>query len=72
MATTPVFLPEFHGQRSLVAYSPWGHKESDMTEWLSSHAYVKIRQFDNGILKKYDTLSKNPLILMISLDIFFF
>ena len=32
----PVFLPgEFHGQRSLVGYSPWGHQESDMTEWLS-------------------------------------
>ena len=24
---TPVFLPgEFHGQRSLVGYSPWGHR----------------------------------------------
>ena len=24
---TPVFLPgEFHGQRSLAGYSPWGHK----------------------------------------------
>ena len=30
---TPVFLPgEFHGQRSLVHYSPWGHKESYVTE----------------------------------------
>ena len=30
-----VFLPgESHGQRSLVGYSPWGHKESDTTEWL--------------------------------------
>ena len=30
---TPVFLPgEFHGQRSLAGYSPWGCKESDMTE----------------------------------------
>ena len=30
---TPVFLPgESHGQRSLVGYSPQGHKESDMTE----------------------------------------
>ena len=30
---TLVFLPgEFHGQRSLVGYSPWGHKELDMTE----------------------------------------
>ena len=33
MATTPVFLPgKFHVQRSLVGYSPQGHKESDMTE----------------------------------------
>ena len=31
----PVFLPgESHGRRSLVGYSPWGHKESDMTEQL--------------------------------------
>ena len=30
---TPVFLPgEFHRQRSLEGYSPWGHKESDMME----------------------------------------
>ena len=28
-----VFLPgEFHGQRNLVAYSPWDHKELDRTE----------------------------------------
>ena len=26
---------EFHGQRSLVAYSQWGCKELDMTEWLT-------------------------------------
>ena len=25
-----------HGQRSLVAYSPWGCKESDMTEQLNN------------------------------------
>ena len=30
---TPVFLPgEFHGQRSLGGYGPWGLKELDMTE----------------------------------------
>ena len=30
---TPVFLPgESPGQRNLVGYSPWGHKESDTTE----------------------------------------
>ena len=31
--TTPVFLPgEFHGERNLVGYSPWGHKELDVTK----------------------------------------
>ena len=35
MQPTPVFLPgEFHGQWSLVGYSPRGHKESDRTEGL--------------------------------------
>jgi len=38
---TPVFLPEeFHGQRSLVGYSPWRQKELDTTEQL-------ILQFKN-------------------------
>ena len=30
---TPLFLPgKSHGQRTLVGYYPWGHKEVDMTE----------------------------------------
>ena len=34
---TPVFLPEkSHGQGSLVGYSPWGCKELDTTERLST------------------------------------
>ena len=34
---TPALLPgKLHGLRSLVGYSPWGHKESDTTEWLHS------------------------------------
>ena len=34
---TPIFLSgESRGQKSLVGYSPWRHKESDMTKWLSS------------------------------------
>ena len=33
MAThSSILAGESHGQRSLVSYSPWGHKESDMTE----------------------------------------
>ena len=32
---TLIFLPgEFHGQRSLAGYTPWGRRESDRTEQL--------------------------------------
>ena len=42
---TAVFLPgKFYGQRSLVGYSPWGHKESDTTEQLHFH-FIKIVKF---------------------------
>ena len=33
---TSAFLNrKFQGQRNLAGYSPWGHKEPDMTEWLN-------------------------------------
>ena len=36
MATnSSILASEFQGQRSLVGYSPWGHKESDTTERLT-------------------------------------
>ena len=28
---------KFHGQSGPAGYSPWGHKESDMTEPLNTH-----------------------------------
>ena len=38
LETHSSILPgESHGQRSLVGYSPWSHKESDMTEELILH-----------------------------------
>ena len=41
--TTPVFLPgESHGQRSLVAYSPWGRRESDLTKAIKHACTVAI------------------------------
>ena len=41
--STPVSLPgKSHGQRNLVGNSPRGHKESDTTEWLSTHTCVRI------------------------------
>ena len=58
---TPVFLPgELHGQRSLVGYSPCGHKESDTTERLThtcarthTHTHTgirgQIRRADSGV-----------------------
>ena len=40
---TPAFLPgESHGQRSLVGYSPWGHKELDTTEQLTVNTSLYI------------------------------
>ena len=40
---TPVFLPgESHGQRSLMGYSPCGHKEPDKTEQLNTHILLYI------------------------------
>ena len=39
---TPVLLlGKSHGQRTLVGYSPWGHKESDMTERLHFLSLIK-------------------------------
>ena len=38
-----------HGQRSLVGYSPWGHKELDTTEWLNTrhHNQLTLRNRSN-------------------------
>ena len=41
---TPVFLPgKFHGQRSLVGFSPRGRKELDTTEY--AHVYIIHLQY---------------------------
>ena len=38
---TPVFLPEkFHGKRSLGEYSPWGSRESNMTEYVHKCTHI--------------------------------
>ena len=44
---TPIFLAgKSHGQRSLAAYSPWGHKESDPTE----HKHHQPRELALAVL----------------------
>ena len=43
---TSALLPgESHGQKSLVDYSPWGHKESDMTE-AAEHTHARTQARD--------------------------
>ena len=50
---TPVFWPgEFHGR-----YSPWGRKESDMTEWLSCSLSSKLL-LQRSAPFVYDTLTQ--------------
>ena len=47
--STPVVLPgKSHGQRSLVGYSPWGHKKSDTTERLHFTHSVLTMGFPHG------------------------
>ena len=47
MAIPPVLLPgKFQGQRSLVGYHPWCHKEADTTEQLAlSLLFILLPQF---------------------------
>ena len=46
---TPVLLPgKSHGQRSLVGCRPWGHEESDTTEWLHFHFSLSCTGEGNG------------------------
>ena len=59
---TPVFLPgKSHGQRSLVGYSPWGHKELDMTERLKHHHHTRLLPDYSGraVLWRVTTISEH-------------
>ena len=57
----PVFLPgKFHGQRRLASYSPWGHKEWDMTEYNRKYVLALTRH----------KCFNNQLFLHVSLALF--
>ena len=62
--STPIFLPEkFHGQRSLVGCSPWGCKESYMTE--HEHAKMSPKHKFSRIINPYShPLPTYPTALM--------
>ena len=58
---TPVFLPgKSHGPRSLVGYSPWGHKESDMTEQFHFHLQTVVE-----VVKIMVTSLKSPIHVLL-------
>ena len=42
-AHSSILAWESHGQRSLKGYSPQGHKESDVTQWLNMPAHTHAR-----------------------------
>ena len=53
------FLPgKLHGQRILVGYRPWCHKESDMTEHTYAHSYV-ISEIMEWLCKNWKHLTSN-------------
>ena len=80
---TSVFLPgKFHGQRTLVGYSPWGHKQSDMNERLTFSLSFRILKTQEGIgqfnhhilftiLRIYDTSSVKNAVFQKFLFIYF-
>ena len=62
----PVFLPaEFHEQKSLVGYSPKGHKESDTTEQLSTgKSFIFPLIFATGHNYRYSLFQFHPVAFL--------
>ena len=67
--STPVSMPEnSHEQRSLAGYCPWGHKDPDMTEQLSTNRtdnsnsfLIRLSVLGNidVLLRKFDAIPKH-------------
>ena len=59
-------LENSHGPRSLAGYSPWGHKEPDMTEqWAYKHILPRSKwlliSWQGLIVKRHSTRFWDPL-----------
>ena len=66
MKLAPVFLPgKFHGQRSLVSYSPWDHKESDTTKQLT---YTHTQMQDIAYITDQSSVKKETQLSMQTVD----
>ena len=63
---TPVFLPgESHGKRSLVGYSPWGHKELDTTEPLTLPIAPRNRNEGQRRVKRGSRERQSEFIIIV-------
>jgi len=49
----------------LVDYSPWGCKELDMTEQLSTHTHTHTHTQGNKDTKTYEIISLEQLIFLV-------
>ena len=64
--STPVLLPgKSHGLRSLVGYSPWGRKESDMTERLHFYFHQKRSKSELPVYSAKELMLKTMWILSL-------
>ena len=63
-----VFLPgKLHGEGSLVGYSSWGHKKSDMTKWLSTRTLWNLKW---STLREWISLGgKSDMVYLIAMQI---
>ena len=64
--TTTVWPREFHRQRSLAGYSPWGRKELDTTERLSLFTTIYKMGFAGDLMGKESPAEKNGYTLQYS------
>ena len=67
---TPIFLPgESYGERSLVGYSPWGHKESETAKQLTlsfSTFSVSFINIFNSFSSLHEVNKANSLSILFS------
>ena len=57
-------LRDFHGQRSLAGYSPWGHRESDMTGRIT-HIHILLMKHKSKIWKKWYIFFKDTIHIIL-------
>ena len=57
MAPTPAFLPgKFHGQRSLVGYSPWTRKRVGHSDQITTNinTFLELKYYSHKSIQNYN------------------